>query len=105
MGFYAHPYDVDVKAAQSLKSGGHVGCSPISLHALSFLMFKSREQIYTLSSARPCWGGNNKQLAVLYHTQLQEQNSFCDDLKQDVTLTFQIEALFCLSLSSQSPVM
>lgn len=85
--------------------GGGVGCSFISLYALSFLMFKIKEQICTLSSTRPCWGGYNKQLVVLYHTLLWEQSSSCSDLKQKVILTFQKEALFCLSLSSQSPMM
>lgn len=65
---------------------GEVGCSPISLYALRFLLAKSKEQTRTLSSTRPCWGGYNKQLVVLYHTLLWEQNCSSSDLKQDVTL-------------------
>lgn len=63
-----------------------VGSSPISLYALSFFMFKSKEQICTLSSTRSCWGGYNKQHVVLHHTLLWERNSSRSGLKQDTTL-------------------
>lgn len=72
------------------KNGGGVGRSPLSLYALSFLVFKS---------ARTRCSEYNKRLVVLYHTPLWEQNSSRTDLKRDVTLTFQNEAL-----SRASPV-
>lgn len=97
MRVYAH--DVDKKAAQSLEKCGGAGCSPLSLHALSFLVFKSREQLRTLSSTRTRCSGYNKRLVGLYHTLLREQNSSRSALKRDVTLTFQNEAL-----SRASPV-
>lgn len=97
MRVYAH--DVDKKAAQSLEKCGGAGCSPLSLHALSFWVFKSREQIRTLSSTRTRCSGYNKWLVGLYRPLLRGQNSSRRALKRDVTLTFQNEAL-----SRASPV-
>lgn len=107
---YAHPYSIDRKAAQSLKTEEAVGCSPISSYAWVSLCLKAKGR-YTLCQALDLAGEGTTKSIWLCITRYSENRKLLAelfrswDLKQDVTLVFHNKPLFCLSLYSQSPMM